>query len=88
MAGYIGAGMLAAAVVGDVFASPSADAVLAAIRTVAGPAGCLLIVMNYTGGAPATGTAAADSPCGNSLGRPTALFTLFHPSCNMSDNVA
>jgi dihydroxyacetone kinase len=48
-AGYVGRGMLTAAVCGDVFASPSAEAVLAAIRTVTGPAGCLLIVKNYTG---------------------------------------
>jgi hypothetical protein len=39
MAGYVGAGMLAAAVCGEVFASPSEDAVLAAIRAVTGPAG-------------------------------------------------
>eukprot|EP00195_Chlamydomonas_chlamydogama_P006031 CAMPEP_0202906546 /NCGR_PEP_ID=MMETSP1392-20130828/39357_1 /ASSEMBLY_ACC=CAM_ASM_000868 /TAXON_ID=225041 /ORGANISM="Chlamydomonas chlamydogama, Strain SAG 11-48b" /LENGTH=587 /DNA_ID=CAMNT_0049595115 /DNA_START=17 /DNA_END=1780 /DNA_ORIENTATION=+ len=48
-AGYVGRGMLAAAVCGEVFASPSAEAVLAAIRTVTGPAGCLLVVKNYTG---------------------------------------
>jgi dihydroxyacetone kinase len=48
-AGYVGQGMLSAAVVGDVFTSPSTDAVLAAIRAVAGPAGALLIVKNYTG---------------------------------------
>src|SRR3954469_5353293 len=48
-AGYVGAGMLHAAVAGDVFTSPSVDAVLAAIRAVAGPAGVLLIVKNYTG---------------------------------------
>src|SRR6478609_8315666 len=48
-AGYVGAGMLSAAVVGDVFTSPSTDAVLAAIDAVAGPAGALLIVKNYTG---------------------------------------
>jgi ATP-dependent dihydroxyacetone kinase len=48
-AGYVGAGMLHAAVAGDVFTSPSADAVLAAIRAVAGAAGVLLIVKNYTG---------------------------------------
>ena len=41
--------MLAAAVSGHVFASPSARAVLAAIRAVGGKAGCLLIVYNYTG---------------------------------------
>ncbi|KAG2424502.1 hypothetical protein HYH02_015172 [Chlamydomonas schloesseri] len=48
-AGYVGDGMLAAAVCGDVFASPSTAAVLAAIRAVTGPGGCLLIVKNYTG---------------------------------------
>lgn len=48
-AGYVGTGMLTAAVVGDVFTSPSTDAVLAAIRAVGGPAGVLLIVKNYTG---------------------------------------
>ncbi|MDI3259236.1 MAG: dihydroxyacetone kinase subunit DhaL [Sinobacteraceae bacterium] len=48
-AGYVGAGMLSAAVAGEVFTSPSTDAVLAAIRAVAGPAGVLLIVKNYTG---------------------------------------
>lgn len=48
-AGFIGAGMLTAAVCGDVFASPTVDAVLAAIKTVTGPAGCLLIIKNYTG---------------------------------------
>src|SRR5215510_4971769 len=36
-AGYVGPGMLTAAVSGDVFTSPSADAVLTAIRSVAGP---------------------------------------------------
>ncbi|WP_182084129.1 dihydroxyacetone kinase subunit DhaL [Aureimonas sp. ME7] len=48
-AGYVGEGMLTAAVCGDVFTSPSTDAVLAAIRAVTGPAGTLLIVKNYTG---------------------------------------
>jgi ATP-dependent dihydroxyacetone kinase len=47
--GFVGQGMLTAAVCGDVFASPSVDAVLAAILTVTGKAGCLLIVKNYTG---------------------------------------
>ena len=47
-AGFVGAGMLDAAVCGDVFASPSVAAVLAAIRHVTVPAGCLLIVKNYT----------------------------------------
>lgn len=48
-AGFVGPGLLHAAVVGDVFTSPSTDAVLEAIRLVASPAGVLLIVKNYTG---------------------------------------
>lgn len=48
-AGFVGSGLLTAAVCGGVFASPSADEVLAAIRSVTGPAGCLLVLMNYTG---------------------------------------
>src|ERR1700685_4296124 len=47
--GYVGAGMLSAAVAGEVFTSPAPDAVLAAIRRVAGAPGVLLIVKNYTG---------------------------------------
>ncbi len=48
-AGFVGEGMLTAAVCGDVFASPSVEAVLNAILYVTGEAGCLLIVKNYTG---------------------------------------
>jgi triose/dihydroxyacetone kinase / FAD-AMP lyase (cyclizing) len=48
-AGFVGQGMLTAAVCGDIFASPSVDAVLAGILAVTGKAGCLLIVKNYTG---------------------------------------
>jgi ATP-dependent dihydroxyacetone kinase len=48
-AGYVGAGLLSAAVAGQVFSSPSPDAVLAAIRAVAGVPGVLLVVKNYTG---------------------------------------
>jgi dihydroxyacetone kinase len=48
-AGFVGKGMLTAAVCGEIFASPSFDAVLAAILTVTGKGGCLLIVPNYTG---------------------------------------
>ena len=48
-AGYVGRGMLSAAVCGAVFASPSVAAVLAGIRAVATPAGVLVIVKNYTG---------------------------------------
>jgi dihydroxyacetone kinase len=48
-AGFVGRGMLTAAICGEVFASPSVDAVLAGILAVAGDAGVLLIVTNYTG---------------------------------------
>ncbi len=48
-AGYVGDGMLTAAVPGDVFASPPVNAVLQAIRAVAGDVGCVLIIKNYTG---------------------------------------
>ena len=48
-AGFVGPGMLTAAVCGEVFASPSVEAVLAGILAVTGKQGCLLIVKNYTG---------------------------------------
>ncbi|KAL3818507.1 hypothetical protein ACJIZ3_004412 [Penstemon smallii] len=48
-AGFVGKGMLTAAICGDVFASPPVDSILAGIRAVTGPSGCLLIVKNYTG---------------------------------------
>ncbi|HEU4536936.1 MAG TPA: dihydroxyacetone kinase subunit DhaK, partial [Polyangiaceae bacterium] len=47
--GFVGEGMLSAAVCGEIFASPSVEAVLAGILAVTGPAGCLLIIKNYTG---------------------------------------
>jgi len=48
-AGYVGGGMLSAAVCGNVFASPPVSAIFAAIMAVAGPPGVLVIVKNYTG---------------------------------------
>ena len=47
--GYVGAGMLSAAVAGEVFTSPTPDAVFAGIQAVGGEPGVLLIVKNYTG---------------------------------------
>lgn len=49
--GYIGHGMLTSVVCGDLFASPSTAAILAAIRYlgVSNNAGVLMIVKNYTG---------------------------------------
>ncbi|XP_017646488.2 putative 3,4-dihydroxy-2-butanone kinase isoform X2 [Gossypium arboreum] len=55
-AGYVGEGLLTASICGDVFASPTVDSILAGIRAVTGPMGCLLVVtvfsilnQNYTG---------------------------------------
>lgn len=48
-AGFVGPGMLDAAVLGPVFTSPSVDAIHAAITSVATDAGVLLVVKNYTG---------------------------------------
>ncbi|OLT45160.1 dihydroxyacetone kinase subunit DhaK [Saccharomonospora sp. CUA-673] len=47
--GFVGAGMLDAAVPGPVFTSPTPDAVQAAISATTGEAGALLVVKNYTG---------------------------------------
>jgi len=48
-AGYVGKGMLDAAVPGAVFTSPTPDPILAATKAVDGGAGVLHIVKNYTG---------------------------------------
>ena len=48
-AGYVGYGMLDAAVAGPVFTSPTPDQVLEGIKAVATDAGTLLIIKNYTG---------------------------------------
>ncbi|KAK9382781.1 Dak1 domain-containing protein [Kockiozyma suomiensis] len=48
-AGFVGEGMLAAAVCGDVFASPSAKQVQKGCMTVPSDQGYILIVTNYTG---------------------------------------
>lgn len=49
MAGYVGKGMLDAAVSGNVFASPSPDRIIEAIHEVGGEKGVLLVIMNYSG---------------------------------------
>ena len=69
-AGFVGRGLLSAAVCGDVFASPSVDAVLAGILAVTGEAGCLLIVKNYTGDRLNFGLAAERA---RALGRKVAM---------------
>src|SRR5215475_11036768 len=48
-AGYVGAGMLSAAVAGEVFTSPNTDSIFAAIKATTGTPGALLVVKNYTG---------------------------------------
>lgn len=48
-AGYIGKGMLDAAVLGEVFTSPTPDQLIEAIKAVDGGAGVFLIIKNYTG---------------------------------------
>lgn len=48
-AGYVGTGMLDAAVAGNVFASPSPDRILEGIHAANGAAGVLLIIKNYSG---------------------------------------
>lgn len=48
-AGFVGKGMLTAAVCGDLFTPPGAEAILSAIVAVTGDRGCLLIVKNNTG---------------------------------------
>ena len=48
-AGYVGEGMLDAAVAGNVYTSPTPDQVYEAIKAVATDKGVLMIVMNYTG---------------------------------------
>lgn len=48
-AGFVGPGMLSAAVSGAVFASPPPASILAALRAIRSPGGTLLVVTNYTG---------------------------------------
>jgi dihydroxyacetone kinase-like protein len=47
--GFVGHGMLDAAVPGEVFTSPTPDPIVAATRAVSGGAGVVYIVKNYTG---------------------------------------
>ncbi|ARI76420.1 dihydroxyacetone kinase subunit DhaK [Halobacillus mangrovi] len=48
-AGFVGQGMLDAAVAGEVFTSPTPDQVLEGIKAVDGGEGVLLVIKNYTG---------------------------------------
>jgi len=47
--GFVGKGMLSAAVCGDVFASPSSSEVFAAVKSVSSSKGVIMLVANYTG---------------------------------------
>jgi dihydroxyacetone kinase len=47
--GYVGEGMLSAAVCGDVFASPSTKQIMAGIKNVPSDVGIILCITNYTG---------------------------------------
>ncbi|EGO59398.1 hypothetical protein NEUTE1DRAFT_121216 [Neurospora tetrasperma FGSC 2508] len=67
-AGYVGTNLLAAAVMGDVFASPSTKQILAAVESVPSDKGTLLVITNYTGdclhfGLAAEKTKAKGNPC-------------------------
>lgn len=48
-AGYVGNGLLTAAVAGEVFASPSAQQIMAAIEHAPSDNGIILCITNYTG---------------------------------------
>src|SRR5437879_13190424 len=48
-AGFVGAGMLAAAISGEIFASPTVDAVRACSRAITAGRGCRRVVKNHTG---------------------------------------
>lgn len=48
-AGYVGVGMLDAAVAGNMFSSPSPDRIIEGIKEADGGAGVLLVIKNYSG---------------------------------------
>ncbi|KAM3524840.1 hypothetical protein NHJ13051_004342 [Beauveria bassiana] len=56
--GYVGSGLLSAAACGDIFASPSASQVLAAMEAVPSEKGTILLITSYTGGRLQLGLAA------------------------------
>ncbi len=66
--GYVGENLLAAAVQGDIFASPSTKQILAGIEAVPSDKGSLLVITNYTGdclhfGLAAEKSVARGNPC-------------------------
>lgn len=48
-AGYVGEGLLIAAISGSIFASPNVSQIVNTIARVGGKAGTILVIMNYTG---------------------------------------
>ncbi|TVY93805.1 Dihydroxyacetone kinase [Lachnellula willkommii] len=48
-AGYVGEGLLTAAISGSIFASPNVSQIVNTIARVGGKAGTILVIMNYTG---------------------------------------
>ncbi|MDR0854861.1 MAG: dihydroxyacetone kinase subunit DhaK [Christensenellaceae bacterium] len=59
--GFVGTGMLDAAVCGDIFASPSQTQVYQGLKAVASPAGTLMVVKNYSGDCMNFNNAASDA---------------------------
>ncbi|KAK9473261.1 Dak1 domain-containing protein [Dipodascopsis tothii] len=72
-AGFVGAGMLTAAVSGWIFASPSVPQITAGIHHVGGSKGTLLIIKNYTGDIFHFSLAAEKA---RAQGRPTAVVVV------------
>ena len=72
--GFVGTGMLDAAVCGDVFASPSTIQVFNAILETQSEKGTLLIVKNYSGDCTNFDAAAEMAACGRSEVEPSKAF--------------
>jgi dihydroxyacetone kinase len=73
--GYVGENMLAAAASGDIFASPSARQVEAAIRSVPSEAGTILVFGNYTGDCLHFGMACEKAKASGYLKGPIAVIS-------------
>ena len=67
-AGFVGAGLLDAAVCGNIFASPNVAQVRRGIELVTGEKGALLVVKNYTGDALHFGLAAEQYRAAGNVG--------------------
>ena len=73
--GYVGENMLAAAASGDIFASPSARQVEAAIRSAPSKAGTILVITNYTGDCLHFGMACEKAKAAGYLEGPIAVIS-------------